>query len=791
MGGLWAWVASQWRREWRALVGLTLLVAFGGAVTIAAVAGARRADSAFDRLLDESSASIEVAFAGQPGDVDMYDDLGTLADEIAAIPRVDGVLPVSWMGVAAEANGRTLSPFAIALLEAAGERPPVGALSVRGRLPDPTAADEVTINEVASEQLDLDVGDQITLNTYTPDQVDAMVSGRTEPFRGPRLIAEVVGVFRSAEDVSDNSEPMVILTDAFRREYGDRVAKCDCALWVRAATEDVPAVSAALPSTYAGDPLLVEPTGAVLSARVEDAVGLEVGALRIAAVIGGLAAALVVAQAMARHIGAERSGSSALSALGATRGDVVRSWIVILAPVAIAGALGAALGALALSPLFPRGLARRAVIHPGLRFDAIAVVGGALVVVLVTFALALGAAHFTVGRTVRRRESRSGALTQAWVMVTRPTVALGASLATDPGRDRARLAALGAVAGLALAVSGAVAVALIDVSADEVLRTPRAFAADWDLEMSEPPDDEEAVIAATAAEPIDAFAISVRVDGSMFAVAGPEKTSLASPGSLDPIVGSMGPFIDRGRAAQTAEDVVLGESFAQELDVDLGDRIEIDLGDRVRQPFVVSGIGRLSDGDETDRAFFVTPEGLGRLQITDEPAIDGAYVRLGDVDDGVRERLAELGWTPTSPPSRVANLSEIGSVPRLLAIALGALGLGGVVHSLLVASRRRRHDLAVAMSLGFTRTQLASTVRWQGLLTASAAIVVGLPLGVIVGRLIWKQVADGVGALDLVSIPWATFVVVPAAALLMVGALGTVVGQRTARLDPARTLRGE
>ena len=47
------------------------------------------------------------------------------------------------------------------------------------------------------------------------------------------------------------------------------------------------------------------------------------------------------------------------------------------------------------------------------------------------------------------------------------------------------------------------------------------------------------------------------------------------------------------------------------------------------------------------------------------------------------------------------------------------------------------------------------------------------------------------GALDLVSIPWATFVVVPAAALLIVGALGTVVGYRTAQLDPARTLRGE
>ena len=236
---------------------------------------------------------------------------------------------------------------------------------------------------------------------------------------------------------------------------------------------------------------------------------------------------------------------------------------------------------------------------------------------------------------------------------------------------------------------------------------------------------------------------------------------------------------------------MLGAGLAAELDVEPGDRVTVDTVEQGLRSYVVSGIGRLSDGDETDMMFFVTPEGLNRMQPAGAHSMDGAYVRLGDVDDDVRERLLDLGWTPARPPSRVANLGQIGSVPRLLAGALAALGLGGVAHSLIVASRRRRHDLAVASSLGFTRGQLASTVRWQGLLTTTAAIVIGLPVGALIGRLVWKRVAEGVGALDLVSIPWATFVVVPAAALLIVGALGTVVGQRTARLDPARTLRGE
>jgi hypothetical protein len=223
----------------------------------------------------------------------------------------------------------------------------------------------------------------------------------------------------------------------------------------------------------------------------------------------------------------------------------------------------------------------------------------------------------------------------------------------------------------------------------------------------------------------------------------------------------------------------------------VGDRVTIDSGGRGEQEFVVSGIGRLTDNDETDKIFFVTPDGLARLQLFGEASVENAYVRLGDVDDTVRSRLADLGWVPTVPPSRVANLSEIGSVPRLLAVALAVLGLGGVTHSLLVAGRRRRHDLAVATSLGLTPRQLAAIVRWQGLLTAAAGIVVGLPVGVVLGRLIWKHVAGGVGALDLVSMPWTMFALVPAAVLLSVGFVASVIGHRVASLDPARTLRGE
>ena len=116
----------------------------------------------------------------------------------------------------------------------------------------------------------------------------------------------------------------------------------------------------------------------------------------------------------------------------------------------------------------------------------------------------------------------------------------------------------------------------------------------------------------------------------------------------------------------------------------------------------------------------VTLDGLQRLQSIDDVSDRRRRcVRTGDSTTAVRHRLERArlgcrsgrrhGWRASSRSARCR---------RLLAIALAVLGLGGVLHTLLLASRRRRHDFAVVTALGFTRRQVASTVRWQGVLTA-------------------------------------------------------------------------
>lgn len=788
-GGLGLWVRSEWRHGWRSLLGLSLLVALGGGITLAALGGARRADTAFDRFLDRVSSPVDVSAAGNEFDLDAVNDAwGDLSEPIAGITGVRGVTPVSWMGVAYEVDGRPVQFFSIATGPPTGDAPPPGSRIVDGRAADPLAADEVTINEEAQRQMGVDVGDRITLRSYASDQFTAFIGSATEEDRGPKVDVQVTGIHRSAEDISDNPEGIVLLTPAFHDRYRDQIVHCDCSFWIAASRSDADAVAAALPAVIGDYPLAVQEVDGPVRTRVERSVALEVGALRIAAIVAAIASMLVVSQALARHLSGDGSTTPALAAIGATRPAVVRGWVHILLPVALAGAVGAVVLASALSPLFPRGLARRAEIDTGVRFDTVAFIGGGAVVLFLTMCLAGLAAIVAT----RRRRVATMRRARTWGTSVSPPAVLGTSFALDPSRDRSRLVAISAIAGLAVALGGAVAVALVDESISDVLNTPSAFAADWDVQLDAQPDDPDAVIAAVAAERgVDAFALQLESTGNQFVITGPAGTGLMSPRAYQSMTGSMGPFIEQGETATSVDDVVLGAAIAESIGADVGDSVTVSTGEQGDQEYIVSGIGRLSDGDETDVAFVTTPDGIMRLQSSDQLAVNGAFVRLGDADAASRARLADLGFTRATPPSRIANLDQIGSVPKLLAVALAVLGIGGATHGLLVASTRRRGDIAVARALGFTPRQAASSVRWHGIVTTAIAIVVGVPLGVIVGRLVWKQVAAGVGAVDLVSIPWPVIALAPVVAVAAMLTVASVVGRRAARLQPAAVLRSE
>jgi ABC-type lipoprotein release transport system permease subunit len=130
----------------------------------------------------------------------------------------------------------------------------------------------------------------------------------------------------------------------------------------------------------------------------------------------------------------------------------------------------------------------------------------------------------------------------------------------------------------------------------------------------------------------------------------------------------------------------------------------------------------------------------------------------------------------------------------LLVVLAGFLGLiaaVGTLHYLALSVRRTRVPTAVLQALGFVRGQVRSVVSWQAATVAAIGVIVGTPLGLIVGRWVWRALVDDLGMIDDPVTPWLLVATVP---FVFVGGalvLAAVPARRAARVRPAIALRGE
>jgi ABC-type lipoprotein release transport system permease subunit len=159
-----------------------------------------------------------------------------------------------------------------------------------------------------------------------------------------------------------------------------------------------------------------------------------------------------------------------------------------------------------------------------------------------------------------------------------------------------------------------------------------------------------------------------------------------------------------------------------------------------------------------------------------------------DVVDDLRQRYEV---STVVPPREVSNLEQIDRVPILLALFLAMLCLVTLGHAITMTARHRRRDLAIARSLGFVPRQSATSVIVMALTTALLGLVVALPLGVLVGTFVWRQVAEGSALVGHVDHPWVAVAAVLPVGVVFALAVAAVPARRAGRDRILYNLRPE
>jgi len=111
------------------------------------------------------------------------------------------------------------------------------------------------------------------------------------------------------------------------------------------------------------------------------------------------------------------------------------------------------------------------------------------------------------------------------------------------------------------------------------------------------------------------------------------------------------------------------------------------------------------------------------------------------------------------------------------------------VHALVSTVRMRRQELAVLRALGFEGWQLGSILAWQATAIGLIGLVVGVPLGVVAGRVVWRAVASSIGVVDDPVTPALAVVAVSVVTVVVVITAAIVPGRSARNVRPATVLR--
>jgi ABC-type antimicrobial peptide transport system permease subunit len=151
----------------------------------------------------------------------------------------------------------------------------------------------------------------------------------------------------------------------------------------------------------------------------------------------------------------------------------------------------------------------------------------------------------------------------------------------------------------------------------------------------------------------------------------------------------------------------------------------------------------------------------------------------------------DVAIEPAVSPAAARDMVSVRRLPLALAVFLAILAAGVSIHALVNTVQRRRRDFAVFRALGLTPRQTRAVIASQATTIGLVGVVIGVPLGLVVGRGGWRWVATSVPFLYRAPFAVAAVIVVVPAALAALNVVALLPARAAGRVRPAEVLRTE
>jgi hypothetical protein len=837
----WYHFRAAFHLRWSSYLTVILLIGLVGGVAIGAIAAARRTQSAFPAYLAASHAS-DLQF--QIYSFETVASLDDLTEELGQLPQVARVAISPFFFVTPiGANGRAL-PSSLN----SDEISTIGSVSgeyftqdqvavVAGRMANPKSTHEMVATAEMAKLAGWHLGETVKMGDFTVAQINSGANPGTSKL-GLRFSAQLVGLVVFSNQVAsadiDRFPTYQLLTPALTQKLRAGATAPVYGLRLRGGSRDVAAVEREITRLVPkGNPYDFHVTS-VTEGQVERSSKSEAIALAVFGTIAALAALLIAAQAISRALWAQGEDLDVLRALGAD--SLTATWDAILGllgAVVLGATLAVAL-AVALSPLAPLGPARQVDRTPGFAFDwTVLGVGFAV--------LALGLSVLTVTlayrRAARRRSRQRSELVQRGSAVVNAAVryglpapgVAGLRFSLEAGHGRSAVPVRSVLVGAVLAVTVVVATVTFASGLNTLVSHPALYGWNWNFAIDPqggdtvPPmvghllDHDPDVAAWTGFNYAD-----VQMDGQTVPMLLGESTHAA-----------LSPPILSGHAIQAKNQIVLGAATLASLHKKIGQSVVVSYGSPEDTPIyqppthlVIVGTATMpaigtagtlhpsmGTGGLLSRAIFIPA--LARALVNADPNLNGPAIDVVRTRTGIAPKAAlaslrriavaadkAVGNDPQTygdafvvlgvqRPAEIENYQSTGASPGILAAGLAVGAVVALGLTLGASVRRRRRDIALLKTLGFTRRQLAVAVAWQASVAAFVGIIGGVPIGIILGRWLWDLFARAIYAVPLPTVPTLEVVLVALGALVLANVVAAVPGRMAARTPTALVLRAE